>query len=140
MAHNADDYLTESDGTLKVYNTQRVLTSREYEFVNATDEHGNLIPNPAFATGESDDEFVQTVKKDEHGVPVMHETAGWESKPAAESIKQAFMVSVEKAIEEIRATHPEMIPYQYRQANPVHTAGASEQSGEAAAAAGAQFQ
>lgn len=49
------------------------------------------------------------------------------------------MVSVEKAIEEVRAAHPEMIPYQYRTPNPVHTAGASEETGEAAGA-GSQFQ
>jgi hypothetical protein len=72
----------------------------------------------------------------------MHEAAGWESKPAADSIKQAFMVSVEKAIQEVtQKGHTEMIPFQYRQANPIHTAEASEQAGEAAAAgAGGGFQ
>lgn len=137
VEHSADDFILESDGTLKVYTHQRILVSREYEFVNATDANGNLIPNPAFATGESDDEFVQTVKKDENGVPVMHETAGWESKPAADSIKQAFMVSVEKAIEEVtKANKTDQIPYQYRHINPLHTAEAPNAEEQVTAGAG----
>lgn len=136
VEHTKDDFILENDGTLKIYTAQRVLTSKEYEYINATDQFGNLIPNPAFATGESDDEFVQTIKKDENGVPVMHEAAGWESKPAADNIKQAFMVSVEAAIAEVtRAGKTDLIPYQYREKNPVHTAEASEQSGEAATGA-----
>lgn len=141
--HNADDFILESDGTLKIYTHQTVLVSREYESINATDANGNLIPNPAFATGESDDEFVQTVKKDEHGVPIMHETAGWESKPAADSIKQAFMISVEKAIEEVTAAgKTDQIPYQYRHTNPLHTAEApsAEEQAEAGPAGASNFQ
>lgn len=129
VEHAADDFICEADGTIKVYNEQSVLTSEEYEWVNATDQFGNVIPNPKFETGESDDEFVQTIKKDEHGVPVMHEVKGWESKPAAESIKQAFMVSIEKAIEKVKANgHPEMIPYKYRGTTEVHTAEAEAPS------------
>lgn len=125
--HAADDFICEADGTIKVYTHQSVLTSEEYEWVNATDEHGNVIPNPKFATGESDDEFVQTIKKDEHGIPVMHEVRGWESAPAADSIKQAFMVSIEKAIEKVKADgHPEMIPYKYRGTTETHTAAPEE--------------
>lgn len=141
VEHAADDFLTESDGTLKVYNTQKVLTSMEYEYVPATDQFGNLIPNPQYPDN-SDDEFVMTVAKDENGVVKMHEAAGWESKPAADSIKQAFMVSVEKAIQEVtKKGQTDMIPYQYRQANPIRTAEASEQTGEAAGAAtGGSFQ
>ena len=49
--HEADDFICEADGTIKVYNEQSVLTSLEYEWVNATDQFGNVIPNPKFATG-----------------------------------------------------------------------------------------
>ena len=134
VEHTADEFILENDGTLKIYTSQRVLTSMEFDQVLATDQYGNLIPNPKFESGESDDEFVMTVKKDENGIPVMHEAGGWESKKQADNIKDAFMVSIEKAMEEVvKAGHKEMIPYQYRTTNPTHVAEASEQTGEAAA-------
>jgi len=126
VAHAADDFICEADGTLKVYNTQRVLTSMEYNWVNARDKDGRLIPNPKFQSDPDNEEpFEQTIEVDENGIPVMHEAAGWESRPAAESIKAAFMESVESAIQKVKNLgHPEMVPWQYRgQANPIHTAG-----------------
>lgn len=125
-AYKADDYILETDGTLKVYNMQRVLSSFEYNWVNATDANGRLIPNQKYREDpENEEPFEQTIELDENGVPVMHEAAGWESRPAAESIKQAFMVSIEKAMEDVKQKgHPEMIPWQYRNnaANPLHVA------------------
>lgn len=127
VEHTADDFILESDGTLKVYTEQRVLTSMEYNWVNARDKDGRLIPNPRFKDDPDNEEpFEQTIEVDENGIPVMHEAAGWESKPAADSIKQAFMVSIEKAIETVKAQgHPEQVPWQYREqhaANPTHVA------------------
>lgn len=141
VEHAADDLILDNDGTFKVYDHQRVLTSMEYVWVNATDQYGNLIPNPKFETGESDDEFIQTIKKDEHGVPVMHEAAGWESKPQAENIKQAFMLSVEAAIQKVtNEGKVDLIPHRYRKSgsttstpeNAPDNQGAAQQQAQAA--------
>ena len=124
-AHTADDFILEADGTLKVYNEQKVLTSMEYTWVNATDANGRLIPNPRYKDDPDNEEpFEQTILTDENGIPVLKEAPGWESKPAADSIKSAFMVSIESAIEKLSASHPEMIPHQYRKVkpNPTHVA------------------
>lgn len=117
--YNADDLILDGDGTFSVYTHQDVLTSMEYVMVPATDANGNLIPNPKYDPNDPDcieEEWMQTVKKDANGAPEMREAEGWESKPNADGIKRAFMISVEAAIAKcIAEGHPERIPYRYRE-------------------------
>ena len=147
----ADDLILGGDGTFTVYETQDVLTSMEYVMVPATDANGNLIPNPKYDPNDVDcaeEEWLQTVAKDEHGVPKMREAEGWESKPQADNIKRAFMISVEAAIAKCIADgHPERIPYRYAEAreragvgattnpNPDNTAQTGSTAGTAGAGA-----
>jgi len=138
--YTEDDLILDGDGTFTVYETQTVLTSMKYKMIPATDANGNLIPNPKFDPNDencTEEEWLQTVAKDEHGVIITMEAPGWESKPQADSIKRAFMLSAEAACAKcIKEGHPEQIPYRYRDKYPqAFAAGAAQATG---AAEGAQ--